>query len=150
MCRFCRGWMILRTDGLKPVLLVGGLFWNSSGRGQKLIAVNARRNAALAVVGFHANDFREASNMHIASQRDFTGQCKNEFDGRSRSKLFFNQKVESAETHVSRLSMPFGAAGVRGSDRQRKRHRKSPRCPAFCRLIHQSPGRGRSGVARTT
>jgi hypothetical protein len=89
----------------------------SSGRGQELVAVDARGNAVPAIVRFHTHNFREASNVDIAGHGDFTRQGENEFDGRSRREVRLNQKVEAAETDVPRLTLPFAAARLDGTNR---------------------------------
>jgi hypothetical protein len=92
-------------------------FRKSGGCGQKFVAVDACGNAAPAVVGFDADDFRKASNVHVAGHGDFTGQGKNEFDGRSRSEIRFNQKIEAAEADVPRLSLLLIPARLSGTNR---------------------------------
>ena len=79
----------------------------SSGRGQKLVALDSCGHAAPVLVGLDTNNFRKASNVDVASHGDFTGQSENEFYGRSRCEVVLNQKVEAAETDVPRLSLPL-------------------------------------------
>src|SRR5579864_5675654 len=106
----------LKPDRLEACL-TGGISVKSSGRGQKLVAVDACGNAAPAVVGFDAHDFRKASNVDVAGHGDFAGQSQDELDGRSRREIRFNQKIRSAETDVPRLSLPFAAARLGGTNR---------------------------------
>ncbi len=89
----------------------------SSGRGQELVAVDARGNPVPAIVRFYTHYFGEASNVDVAGHGDFTGQGEDEFDGRSRREVRLNQKIEAAETDVPRLTLPLAAARLGGTNR---------------------------------
>jgi len=90
---------------------------NSSGSWQEFVAVDARGDSARPVVRLDTHDFCKASNVHIAGLRDFARQGENKFDGRTRRKLRFNQKVQAAETDVTRLSLLFAAARLGRANR---------------------------------
>jgi hypothetical protein len=93
-------------------------FRSSSSRGQKLVAIDPRGNSAPPVVRFYAHNFRKTPDVDISGHGDFTGQSEDKFDGRSGRKIRrFNQKIETAETDVPRLSSPFASARIRRSDR---------------------------------
>jgi len=106
-----------RQKGKVAAKFLGGIRGKSSSRGQKFVTVDAGGNASPAVVGFDAHNFRKASNVDIAGHSDFTGQGENEFDGRTRREVRFNQKIEAAETDVPRLSLPFVSARLGGTNR---------------------------------
>jgi hypothetical protein len=88
-----------------------GIQEKSSSSGQELVSVNAGRDASAAIVRFNPDDFSEASDVNVSSQGDLAGQGENELDGRSRLKISVYQKVETAETDVPRLSLPFASIG---------------------------------------
>src|SRR5579871_2743793 len=52
----------------------------SSGGGQKFVAVDARGDAPFLLQRLDAHDFGEAADVHVARERDFTGQGKDKFD----------------------------------------------------------------------
>jgi hypothetical protein len=121
-------------------LLDASLGSGRKGGREKFVAVDARRNASAAVVRLDSNNLREAADIDIAGHGNLSWQGKNEFDGTSRLKIGVDQKIETAETDVSRLALPFDPA-LRpvGPDFKRKRHRKSPRGSAFGRIGHHYP-----------
>jgi len=89
---------------------------NLSG-GQKFVTVNARGDTLAIILRLDADDFRKASNMHIAGHGDLAGQGENKLDGASGQKFRIRQKkVETAETDVPRLSLPFAAVRSAGAD----------------------------------
>jgi predicted membrane-bound spermidine synthase len=109
--------------------------WLRSGRGRgwkEFVAIDASGDASAVVVRLYADDFREAADMHIAGEGNLPRQGENKFNRTSGFKIGVDQKIKSAEADVPRLALPFNPA-VRPAcpDFQRKRHRKSPRGPAF-------------------
>jgi hypothetical protein len=120
---------VLKKGTLSP----DGLPRSGRGRGgKKFVALNASRDAFAAVVWLDPYDLREATDVHIAGHGDLARQGENKFNGTSSFKIRVDQKIKAAETDVPRLSLSFDLAPRPVCpDRQRKRHRESPRGPAF-------------------
>jgi hypothetical protein len=89
---------------------VSGIFGKSSGWGQKFVAVDSRGHTTPVAVGLDAHNFRKTPNVHVTRQGDFTWKGENKFNRRSRREVLFNQKVETAETDIPRLSSPYASA----------------------------------------
>jgi hypothetical protein len=65
----------------------------SGGRGQKLVAVNAGRDAPTAVMRPDPHDFRKTADVDVSGHGNFAGQGEDELDGRSRLEIGVYQKV---------------------------------------------------------
>lgn len=121
----------------------------SNCRRQEFVPVDSGGNAAVAVARLDADNFSEASDVHIAGHSDFARKGKNEFDRCSGGKVTLDREIQAAKTNVSGLSLLLTPARLIRAYGQGKCHRKSPRRTAFNGLCHRPPGRGRSRSERT-
>jgi hypothetical protein len=87
--------------------------------GQEFVSVYTGRDTALSAVWFSSHHLRKASNIDVTGECYFTGQSKNEFQGRARLKIRFTQKIEAAKTDIPRSALLFTPSRFGGTNRQR-------------------------------
>src|SRR6185437_1185096 len=111
-----------------------------SGGGQKFVALDARRNAAPAVVRLDAQHTRVAANIYVACEGNLLRQGEDKLDRAAGFRRGFDQEIKPAEADVARLPLLFGDAVAPGKPDLQGQHHRKPPCGATIRSsVHASP-----------
>jgi hypothetical protein len=103
--------------------------WSSLG--QEFVALNLRRHARAAIVGFHSQDQPRTAYVDVRGKRDFFRKRQYKLDLGACLDACLQREIKPAETHVPGLSLNFGGSRAQLTDRKRQRHRVPPGASAF-------------------